>query len=103
MSESSDLTSPLIKMIGQMGIFCERMNSGKVRVRGGWMQLHSAGTADILVFYRSRVIWFETKDAKGHTNKEQIDNQARFRDKVEAIGHEYYRIKSIDDALAVLR
>ena len=36
MSESSEITAPLITMIRQMGIFAERMNSGKVKVRGGW-------------------------------------------------------------------
>ena len=102
MSESSEITGPLITMIRQMGIFAERMNSGKVKVRGGWMQLHSPGTADILCFPRGRVVWLETKQPKGHTNKEQIENQAEFKRKVEELGHEYYRITSIDYGLEVL-
>ncbi len=103
MSESSELTGPLVKMIRQMGILCERMNSGKVKVRGGWMQLHSAGTADVLCFPRGRVVWIEIKDARGHTNKEQVEAQAAFRDKVLELGHEYARITSIDQGLEAVR
>lgn len=103
MSESSDLTSPLVKAIKQIGIMATRMNSGKVRVRGGWMQLHEPGTADILCFPRGRVVWLETKTIKGTTNKEQIENQAEFQRVVTALGHSYHRITSIDEGLAAVR
>ena len=103
MSETSELTGPLVKMYQQAGAIAFRMNSGKVKVRGGWMQLHSAGTADILCFPRGRVLWLETKDSKGHTNKEQVEAQAAFRDKVLEIGHEYFRITSIDQGLEAVR
>jgi Holliday junction resolvase len=103
MSEQSEITTPLLKMLRQMGIFCERMNSGKVQVRGGWLQLHSPGTADILAFPRGRVVWIETKTAKGKTNKEQLDNQAEFARRVRELGHEYYRVKSIDEGLDSVR
>ncbi len=99
MSESSELTWPLVKMIRHMGILCERMNSGKVKVRGGYMQLHTAGTADVLCFPRGRIVWLETKDANGHTNKEQVEAQAAFRDRVLALGHEYHRITSLDEGI----
>jgi len=103
MSEQSEMTGPLVEMIRQMGIFCERMNSGIVKVRGGWMHMHSKGTADILAFPRGRVVWIETKTADGHTNKEQIENQAEFGRKVTELGHEYHRIKTIDEGLAAIR
>lgn len=103
MSESSEITGPLVKMILQMGILCERMNSGKVKVRGGWMQLHSPGTADIMAFPPGRVVWLETKTVDGHTNKEQIENQSEFARKVQRLGHEYYRITSISDGIEALQ
>jgi hypothetical protein len=90
-------------MIRQMGILCERMNSGKVKVRGGFVQLHSNGTADILAFPRGRVVWIETKLAKGHTQKERAEEQERFRQTVLALGHEHYRITSIDEGLKAIR
>lgn len=103
MSESSELTGPLVTAIRQCGVMCERMNSGKVRVRGGWMQLHADGTADILAFPRGRVVWLECKKLKGTTRKETADNQAEFKRKVEALGHFYYRVTSIEEGLAAVR
>lgn len=103
MSESSEITGPLIKMIRQMGILCLRMNSGKVKVRGGWMQLHEKGTADILCFPRGRVVWIETKDVVKDFHKEQREAQGSFRDTVVAIGHEYHLVRSIDEGLEAVR
>ena len=103
MSESSEITGPLVKMIRQMGILCERMNSGKVKVRGGWMQLHSPGTADILAFPHGRVVWMETKDVKKDYHKEQREAQESFRERVIALGHECYTVRSIDEGIAVPR
>jgi len=103
MSETSELTGPLVAMIRQMGIMCERMNSGKVKVAGGWLQLHSAGTADILAFPRCRVVWLETKMPKGKTAKEQLENQAEFARRVRDLGHEYHRITTIDQGIEALQ
>ena len=103
MSESSDLTSPLVKAIRQCGVMCERMNSGTVRVKGGYLQLHSAGTADILCFPRGRVVWIETKTLTGRTRKGTADDQAEFKRKVEALGHEYHRVTSVEAGLAAIK
>lgn len=104
MSETTEITGPLVKMIRQMGIYALRMNSGMVRVKGGFMHLHDKGTADILVFFKTgRVVWLETKDPKGVTQKQRIADQAAFAEKVRDLGHEYYLIKSIDEGLAALR
>ena len=102
MSESSEITGPLITMIRQMGIFAERMNSGVIKSGKRYIHLHTPGTADILVCLRGRVVWLETKTEKGRTNPEQIENQAEFKRRVTELGHEYYRITSIDEGLAVL-
>ena len=76
MSESSEITGPLITMIRQMGTFAERMNSGIIKSGKRYIHLHTPGTADILVCLRGRVIWLETKTEKGRTNPEQIENQS---------------------------
>lgn len=103
MSETQEITGPLVSMIRQMGIFCERMNSGKIKTGRRWIYLHSPGTADILCFPQGRVVWLECKQPKGRTHREQIDSQEAFKERVESIGHEYARITSIDEGLEKVR
>ena len=104
MSETRDVVTPAISELNRLShTMAWRCNAGRVKVRGGWMQLHSPGTADILAFPQGRVVWLETKDPLGHTNQEQKESQENFRYKVTELGHEYYRVTSIDEALEVLR
>lgn len=103
MSETSELTGPILKAMKQAGYLAIRMQSGRVKVRGGWMNLAPPGTADIVIFrpYKEPV-WAETKTAKGRTNPEQIKAQGEFRDRVAALGHIYVKAMCLDDVLAVL-
>ena len=99
MSETSEITGPLVKKLRQMGIFTLRLNSGKVKVRGGWMQLCPEGTADIICWTKGRTLWLETKALKGVMRDKQKD----FRDTVTALGHEYHEVRSIDAGLDAVR
>lgn len=110
MSENSDITRPLIDALNQTGGLALRMNSGKVRVKGGFMQLHEKGTADILFFPRNntgiewdidymRPVWIETKAVKREGHKEQREAQDAFRHRVEALGHEYVYCRSVAEGL----
>lgn len=48
----------------------DRANSGKVKVRGGWMQLHKKGTPDLIGFDVNCVfIGIEVKDPDKYNNK----------------------------------
>jgi len=97
MSESSDITNPLIKMLNQTGGLALRMNSGTIRVGKRYIKLQEEGTADILFFPRPRLdpyrdtspVWIETKAPHGKTAKSRVEAQARFRQKVEDLGHRY--------------
>jgi len=107
-SESSELTGPIIKALRQMGYLVFRMNSGKVRVRGGWMQLCDEGTADILAFGpalwgKDRTWWIETKQPKGKTLKSRQEAQEAFCIKVSNLGHQYIRATSLDEVLEALK
>jgi hypothetical protein len=112
MTEHNDLTRPLIDALNQTGGYALRMNSGKVKVARGFVQLHEEGTADILFFPRcinkkfwplEVPVWIETKTPTGKTAKERIQKQAEFRAKVEALGHRYILAKTINEGLEALR
>lgn len=104
MSETSELTGPLLKMLRQAGVMCFRMQSGRVKVRGGWMQLCPNGTADILCFPRKGgVLWLETKAVKRDPHRAQREAQAEFCDSVTAMGHRYLQIRDLGDVLELLK
>jgi len=108
MSETSEITRPLIEALNETGGMALRMNSGKVKVARGFVQLHEEGTADILFFHKlsatgipftSNICWIETKHPRGHTHKDRAEKQAEFRAKVEALGHRYIRVESVRQGL----
>jgi hypothetical protein len=107
MSETSEITRPLIDALNQTGGMALRMNSGKVKVARGFVQLHEEGTADILFFPRRiwtgtttlAPVWIETKDPKGKTAKKRVEKQAAFKAKVEALGHRYFMATSVQQGL----
>ncbi len=115
MSETSEITGPLIKALNQTGGLAMRMPVGKLQKGRSWVQLHEEGTADILFFPRSltfmvvsgpdseRPVWIETKDGDARTKKSRKKKQEEFRVKVEALGHRYILAKTIDEGLAALR
>src|ERR1035437_666177 len=114
MSETAELTTPLIKALNQTGGWAERMNSGIARKGRYTVHLHGKGTADILFFplhpnqprglkgAYCRPVWIETKQPKGTTAKEQINAQAAFREKVENLGHRYIMVGSIAECFDAL-
>jgi len=108
-SETSEITAPLVKMIRKMGVLCLRMNSGIVKKGNRFIHLHEPGTADILAFpnlYRhieGRVVWLEVKLPTGRTQKDRAELQERFRQTVLALGHEHYRITSIDEGIKAIK
>ena len=99
MSERKNITTPILKACIQLGIFAMRVNSGKVKVRGGWVQLAPAGTADIAIYPRDqRPVWVETKIKDG----ELSDEQCAFADRVADLGHSYWTIQSLEEILPLL-
>ena len=104
MSETSSLTAPLRKMYEQAGALVFRMPVGKLQKGKHWIQLCDEGTADLLVFPRQGpVTWVETKDPEGTTKKTRKEKQAAFRERVEAMGHRYLLVKTIDEGLEALK
>jgi hypothetical protein len=95
-----EIQAQAVTALKQLGICYMRINSGKVKVRGGWMQLAPEGTADLAVFPEAKMpIWLELKQPKKGPSKEQQD----FRDQVVRLGHKYFVIRSLDDLIPVLK
>jgi hypothetical protein len=99
MSENA-IQAQVMQVLKQLGICCIRINAGKVKVRGGWMQLAPEGTADLAVFPDARMpVWIEMKQPKKGPSKEQKE----FQSQVERLGHRYYVVRSVDDLQGILK
>lgn len=55
----------------RVGYLVRRVHSGKVKVRGGWMQLAEPGTGDLVVQGARFMCWLEMKSADGAQNDDQ--------------------------------
>ena len=102
MSETSEITRPLIDALNQTGGMALRMNCGTIRLPGRTIKLHDKGTADILFFPRLnnlngvvKVIWLENKVGKYGQNADQ----RLFQLNVEAQGHRYILATSVQQGL----
>jgi len=92
--KESDIQKQIMETLEQCGIFYIRLNSGEVRVHGGYLRLCPPGTGDIIVFPpMSTPVWLEIKELKGEQRKTQIAFQAKTAD----YGHDYYIVRSLDD------
>jgi hypothetical protein len=99
MSETEDLTGPLLKMLRQCGVWATRMQSGVVKVKGGWCHMSPKGTADILARPGGRVVWIETKIGKYG----QSEDQKTFQCLVEHMGDKYVIARTIDEGIEAIK
>jgi hypothetical protein len=83
MTESSDVTSPLVKALKLIpGLIVQRLHSGRGRRR---QLLCIPGTPDILVVAPGgRTLWIETKSKGGRLSPAQRE----MHDKLRAMGHD---------------
>jgi hypothetical protein len=107
MSETSEITRPLIDALNETGGMALRMNSGTIRMVGRTIKMHDKGTADILFFpcalcwsgrgslKPAQPIWIETKAGKNG----QEPKQREFQLKVETLGHRYILASSVSQGL----
>lgn len=65
--------------LNKRGIYNLRLNSGKVRVRGGWMQLCDEGTPDRYCLFKGKSIFIETKVPGEKPTDEQLAAHDRIR------------------------
>lgn len=100
MTPEGAIKAAVMDYLKKSGRFYMRMQSGKVKVMGGWMYLCPAGTADVLTFAPDgRCMWIELKQLKGEQRKAQVE----FQEKVTAIGHSYVVARSVEDVAAAFK
>lgn len=95
MSETRDVTSPLVTALNKLGCHALRINSGGYR---GRMKGAPAGTPDILGSYRGKAFAVETKAKGGKLSESQ-------RAWYLAHGHhyEYFVVDSVRDGVELVR
>lgn len=103
MTPEGQLKADVLAFLRRTGYFFLRVNSGKVRVKGGFMQLAEEGAGDFIIWVGPRTLWAELKAPGQKTAKDRVIAQAAFRDKALAAGHEYALIGSVDELVEFLK
>ena len=80
----TDLSNQIKEYLELTGFKVLRLNSGKVKVRGGMMQLCPAGTPDLLAhWFDGQILYVETKTEEKHSkvSSKQIEIHAELRER----------------------
>jgi len=111
MSESSTVKAILqyLQLLENMGkLICMRNNSGAFKgsytdkdgvTRKRFIRFGKPGSPDILVWLHNRSIFLEVKSKTGR----QTPLQKQFQADCEALGLEYYVVKTIDEVERILK
>lgn len=92
----SQIQKEIITYLKEQKYKVHRVNSGKVKVNGGWMQLFEEGTPDILVFgYNSYILWIEVKKPGEVPTAIQNQRKAEY----DELGHDHLVATSLDDVI----
>lgn len=100
MSETSEVTTPGLEALSMLPqTWAERMHSGKVSVRGGWMHLAHEGTPDIVGARKGRAFACETK----RSPKEKLrEAQERVAEEMRRAGVFVYRADTAAEVVSKL-
>ena len=93
------------------GVKLERQQSGKVRVRGGFMNLAEAGSADLVgcvlchagAKQIGRYFALEIKKPGGRTSPERAMAQSKWRAEIAACGGYSAQVSSVEEAIKALQ
>jgi len=114
-ASEAQISKAIMEYLAARHIFSLRMNSGmrvgEYKGKQWAIHMHEPGTADILAFpqwtirhlgvtdKRISIFWLEVKSATG----KQTEVQKSFQAQVEAEGHRYAVVRSVEDVEALLR
>lgn len=98
MTPEGILKQEVTKYLAKSGLHYLRLNSGIVKVRGGFMHLCPEGTADFLICCPDPR-WVELKAPGQTTKKVRAQKQAEFAGKVQALGHRHIQATSLEQVI----
>lgn len=101
MTEEGDIKRAILDALLVAGAFAFRAQAGKVKVRGGYMNLCPPGTPDILVIVppTGLLLGLEVKSATG----EERESQLAWAAKVRALGGAVETVRTPAEALDAYR
>ena len=99
MKTENQIQNEIIEYLTCCGFIVHRMQSGKVKVKGGWMQLCPEGTPDLFAVGRNgKTIWIEVKTKNGSVSDKQADQICELISR----GQDVFIIRSVQQLEAVI-
>ncbi len=92
----SDRQAAIVEALARVGRLAIRVQSGKVKVRGGWMTLAPNGTPDLYVLGWG---WLECKAEAGKLSADQLT----MHDRIRRAGERVAVVRTPAEALAAVR
>ena len=103
MTPEGQVLQAVLQWLTAERILAFRMNTGAAKIDGRFMRFGTPGMADIVAYPTScavpAVVWVECKAARG----KQSELQKSFQKLVEAAGHAYLIVRSVDDVALWLK
>lgn len=93
----ADIQRAIVQALTAVGALVWRCQSGRVKVRGGWMMLAPEGTPDLLVIVppTGRLLGLEVKAAKGRVREAQVE----WAEAARRAGAAVYCVRSAEEAV----
>ena len=102
MSGETPIIRDILDALEQLGVEAFRAQSGRVRVRGGWMVLCPEGTADILGYLPPAATMFGVECKTPGGRHPLTDEQQAWGERLVRAGGLYVVARTVGEALAGL-
>lgn len=102
MTPEGQLKAEVTNFLSRSGLTYLRLNSGVVKVRGGFMHLCPEGTADFMVLCPD-LRFIELKAPGQITKKAREEKQQEFAVKVKGLGHKHLKATTLEEVIEFVK
>lgn len=95
----TEISASIGEYLNKRGIYNLRLNSGKTKKNGSWIQLCPAGTPDRLSVINGKLVFWEIKRPNEKPTTAQIEMHAR----IATAGGIVFVVTSLDEAIAAIK